>query len=141
MEQIQPILLSAVVCDRVIFDRVSGMPSLIDIVHAVNATAYPARHGQIFFFCELTNGHGPAEAEVRIVDTQEDEKVVFEHKGMVEFKDVKQIVTLAVSLQGIVFPHPGEYCFQLHCNEEFLGERRILCRLIKQNPPPTNNAS
>lgn len=135
MTDIQPILLSAVTCGRVIFDKVSGMPSVIDIVQTIDAQRYPARHPQIVFFCELTNGHGTTETKIRLVDTQgEEEKVIFERGGTVRFEDVKQIVTLAVNLQGLVFPHPGEYRFQLLAGGSLLGERRILCRQVELPP-------
>lgn len=143
MTDIQPILLSAITCNRVIFDKVSGMPSIIDIVQRIDAPRYPARHPQIVFFCELTNGHGTTNTQVRLVDTQE-EKTVFERGGTVRFEDVKQIVTLAVNLQGIVFPRPGEYRFQLLVGENLLGERRIICRQIKLPREPgasTNEGS
>ena len=134
MTDIQPILLSAITCNRVIFDKVSGMPSVIDIVQTINAPRYPARHPQIVFFCELTNGHGITKAKIRLVDAQGEEKIVFEREGTVEFKDVKQIVTLAMDLHGIVFPRPGEYRFQLFAGGCMLGERRITCREVKLPP-------
>jgi len=136
MTEIQPILLSAITCNRVIFDKVSGMPSVIDIVQTINAQRYPARHPQIVFFCELTNGHGTTKAKIRLVDAQEEEKIIFEQEGTVQFKDVKQIVTLAMNLQGIVLPRPGEYRFQLFAGGDLLGERRIICRKIKLPPKP-----
>jgi hypothetical protein len=131
MTEIQPILLSAITCNRVIFDKVSGMPSIIDIVRTINAPRYPARHPQIVFFCELTNGHGTTKAKIKLVDAQEEEKCIFEKEGEVQFKDVKQIVTLVMDLHGIVFPRPGEYHFQLFAGGYLLGERRISCRKIK----------
>jgi hypothetical protein len=136
MTDIQPILLSAITCGRVIFDKVSGMPSIIDIVQTIDAQKYPARHAQIFFFCELTNGHGTTKTKVRLIDTEEEEKVIFEREGTVKFEDVKRIVTLAVNLQGIVFPHPGEYRFQLLAGGALLGDRRIICRKINLPPKP-----
>ena len=134
MTEIQPILLSAITCGRVIFDKVSGMPSIIDIVQTINAQIFPARHPQIAFFCELTNGHGTTKMKIRLVDTQEEEKYIFEKEGTVQFKDVKQIVTLAMDLHGVVFPRPGEYRFQLFAGGNLLGERRIICRKIKLLP-------
>ena len=134
MPQIQPILLSAITCNRVIFDKVSGMPSVIDIVHTINAARYPARHPQIVFFCELTNGHGTTNAKIRLIDAQEEDRTIFEKDGTVQFKDVKEIVTVAMNLQGIVFPHPGEYRFQLFTGGDLLGERRITCRQIELPP-------
>ena len=134
MNGIQPILLSAITCGRVLFDKVSGMPSIIDIVQTINAQKFPARHPQIVFFCELTNGHGTTKVKIRLIDAQEEDKNIFEKEGAVQFKDVKQIVTLAMDLHGVVFPQPGEYRFQLFANQYLLGERRIICRKI--NLPP-----
>jgi len=136
MTDIQPILLSVITCNRVIFDKVSGMPSIIDIVQTINAQKYPARHPQIVFFCELTNGHGTADVKISLVDTQEEEKIIFEREGKVRFENVKQIVTLAMNLQGIVFPGPGEYRFQLFTGGHLLGERRIVCQKVKLPPKP-----
>jgi hypothetical protein len=110
------------------------MPSIIDIVRTINAPKYPARHPQIVFFCELTNGHGTTKAKIKLVDAREEERTIFEQEGTVQFKDVKQIVTLAMNLQGIVFPRPGEYRFQLFAGGCLLGERRITCRKIKLPP-------
>ena len=138
MTDIQPILLSAITCSRVLFDKVSGMPSIIDIVQTINAQKYPARHPQIVFFCELTNGHGTTKMKIRLVDAQEEDKYIFEKEGTVQFKDVKQIVTLAMDLHGVVFPSPGEYRFQLFAGGQLLGERRIICRKIE--PPPKRGA-
>src|SRR3989304_6305575 len=131
MSEVPPVLLSAIVCDRVIFDRLTGMPSVINILQMLNAPKYPVRSGQLIFFCELTNGHGKTKTKVRLIDVQENDKVVLEKEGIVEFKDVRQVVTLAMNLQGIVFEHPGEYRFQLYCDEGLLGERRIVCRKIE----------
>jgi len=131
MSKIQPILLSAIICDRVIFDKVTSMPTIINIVQMISSQKYPARYAQLVFFCELTNGHGKTKTTIRLVDANEEEGIIFEQKGSVEFKDVKQVVTLAMNLQGVVFPHPGEYRFQLFTNDQLLGERRIGCRKIR----------
>lgn len=137
MAEVGPVLLSAIICDRVIFDRLSQMPSIINIIQTINAPRFPVRHDQLVFFCELTNGHGKTNTEVRLVDASRDDRVVFQQKGTVEFKDVRQIVTLAVNLRGVVFQQPGEYRFQLFAEEALLGERRILCRQI--TPPRPQN--
>ena len=78
MDEIAPILLSSIVCDRVIFDRISGMPSIINIIQAINAPKYPVRHDQLIFFCEMTNGHGVTPLKIRLVDIDNQDKVIFE---------------------------------------------------------------
>jgi hypothetical protein len=137
MDQIAPILLSAIVCDRVIFDRLSGMPSIINIIQTINAPNYPVRHSQIIFFCELTNGHGSTRLKIRLVDLSNQEQAIFEQGQSVDFKDVRQIVTVAINLLGIVFQHTGEYRFQLFANDTLLGERSVMCRQVTLPPPGT----
>jgi hypothetical protein len=135
MDEIAPILLSAIVCDRVIFDRLSGMPSIINIIQTVNAPKYPVRHDQLIFFCELTNGHGSTRIKIRLVDIENQDRVIFEQGQAVDFKDVRQIVTVAINLLGVVFQHTGEYRFQLFANDTLLGERSVVCRQITLPPP------
>jgi len=137
MTEVPPVLLSAIVCDRVIFDKITGMPSLINILQTVNAPKYPIRQIMVFF-CELTDGHGRTKLTARIVDTQQEDKIIFEQETVVEFKHVKQVVTLGLNLQGITFSLPGEYRFQLFTGDNLLGERRIICRKIKL--PPKGNS-
>ena len=142
MTSVSPILLSAVICDRVIFDKITGMPSLINIIQTINAPAYPIRN-VLVFFCELTNGHGRTKTTIRLINTQRDDKPIFEQSGDVEFADVQQVVTLAVSLHGVVFPEPGEYRFQLFTEGNLLGERRVICRKVQapgkqENTEPRN---
>lgn len=138
MSEIPPILLSAITCDRVIFDRITGMPSVINIVQMVNAPKFPVRHSELVFFCELTNGHGETNVEIKLVELEDEDKVLFQQSKTVDFKDVRHILTLALRMQGIVFPAPGEYRFQLYGNNCLLGERRIICREVQmptQYPP------
>ena len=139
MEQVAPILLSEIICDRVIFDRITGMPSIINIIQNINAAQYPVRHNQIIFFCELTNGHGNTKLKIRLVDIENQDRVLIEQSQVVDFKDVKQIVTLAINLMGVVFHHTGEYRFQLFANDTLLGERSLICRQIAM--PPSGPAS
>lgn len=137
MSEVPPILLSSVICERVIFDRITGSPSLIGIIQNINAPRFPVRFWQVVFFCEMTNGHGQTETKIRLVDEEQDDKAIFEQKGMVEFVNVQQTVTLAVNLQGLVFNHPGQFRFQLFCGEHLLGERRIECRQVTLRPDET----
>ena len=134
MTEVPPILLSAIICERVIFDKISGMPSLISIIQNVNAPRYPVRYPSLVFFCELTNGHGRTTTKIRLIDDQDEAKVIFEQEGAVQFGNVKQVVTLALNLQGMMLPRPGEYRFQLFAGEHLLGERRIVCKKVKVRP-------
>jgi hypothetical protein len=134
MSNVPPVMLSAIVCERVIFDKMTGMPSIINILQGINSPKYPVRYSQLVFFCELTNGHGITEAKVRITDSQQDDKVLFEKEGEVQFKDVRQVVTMAMGIKGVKFDSTGEYRFQLFSEGSLLGERRIICRETPKKP-------
>jgi hypothetical protein len=144
MEQVAPVLMSIIVCDRVIFDRITGMPSIINIVQTINAPKFPVRHDQLVFFCEMTNGHGNTKLKIRLVDLENQDRAIFEQGQSVDFADVRQIVTVAVNLMGVVFHHTGEYRFQLFANDILLGERSITCKQVALPPnvrpmnPPGN---
>jgi len=71
------------------------------------------------------------ETTVKLVD--DNDKVIFQQSGQVKFQNVKQILSLTMNLQGVVFPKPGEYRFQIFTNDQLLGERRIICQKIE--PP------
>ena len=134
MDRVAPVLMSIIVCDRVIFDRITGMPSIVNIVQTINAPNFPVRHDQLVFFCEMTNGHGNTRLKIRLVDLENQDKAIFEQGQSVDFKDVRQIVTVAINLMGVVFHHTGEYRFQLYANDILLGERSIMCKQVALPP-------
>ena len=134
-----PLLLSVILCDQVIIDSITGKTSIIGAFENISAPQYPARHSRLVFFCQLTNGRGKTKITVRLVDVEKDDELIFEQTGEPEFKDVRQVVNLTFDISGIVFPHPGEYRFQIYAGTEFRGERRIICRQIKLPLGPNNN--
>jgi hypothetical protein len=123
-----PVLLSAIVCDMVIVDALTGKGTVVGIFDTINAPAYPARHDSLFVFCQLTNGRGQVPVRIRIIDLADDEPVLYEKDVVGNFEDVKQVANVVLRVGGLEFPHPGEYRVQVYAGTEFLGERRILCR-------------
>ncbi len=126
-----PVLLSVIICDLVIIDRITDKPSIIGAFETISAPKYPARHPRLAFFCQLTNGHGETRITVKLVDVQQEDKTLFEGTIEQKFRDVREVANLTFNIGGMVFPHPGEYRFQIYAGTEFLGERRIVCRQIK----------
>ena len=139
MATVPPILLSIIACERGVLDKFSGMGFINGIIQTINAPNYPARHARIVFFAELTDGHGQVNGIVKLVDIKEEDKVIFEQPIQIKFDNVKQIQNLVCDLQGLVFPHEGEFRFQLWIEEHLLGERRIICRKIEFPKKGANN--
>lgn len=137
MAQIPPVVLSTVVCERVLFDAPTKTSSLIGIIDRIFAPQYPIRFPRLFFFAEMTNGHDMTEIEVRLVDAQNDEKIVIQQKTFINFPDVKSIVSVVLAFEGLAFNQPGEYYFQLFAAGQIVSSRRLICILAK--PPIQKN--
>jgi hypothetical protein len=133
-----PILLAVIICDQVILDSITRKPSIIGAFENISAVKYPARHPRLAFFCQLTNGRGRTKINVRLVDVDKEDEVVFERGIEAEFKDIRQVVNFNFDISGIVFPHEGEYRFQIYAGTELLGERRIICTRVEL---PSGSAS
>lgn len=136
MAQIPPVPLSTIICERVLLDAPTKTSSVIGIIDRILSPQYPIRFPRLFFFVEMTNGHDTTELEVRLIDSQNDEKILIQRKATVKFPDVRSIVSVVMAFEGLTFDHPGEYCFQLYAAGQILTSRRLVCLLVHQ--PPTN---
>ena len=130
MTGVPPIILAIQVCDSVILDQRTGRASVLNIFETINAPVYPATHHTMTFFSELTNGHGKVDINVKLVDVQDDDKIMAEVKSEVVFANVKQICRCILTFGGVTFPKKGEYRFQLFLNGELAGERRLVCNVV-----------
>ena len=131
----RPDVLSLIVCDQIITDRITGKQSLIGMFSRVHARLFPASHPQLSVFVVLTDGHGKTELVIRIVDSNEARPPIVEGKGVVDFKNPRAIAHLALQFHGLVFPQPGDYRVQLWCYGELLREARLELVALKTQPP------
>jgi hypothetical protein len=134
MAHVPPIVLSTIVCERVLFDAPTKTSSLIGIVDRILAPQYPIRFPRLFFFAEMTNGHDTTEVEVRLVDTSDNDKIVLSQKAQINFPDVKSNVSVVLVFEGLGFNHPGDYYFQLFAADQLLSSRRLVCMLAHRQP-------
>lgn len=139
--QPQPEILSLVVCDQIITDRVTGKQSLIGIFSVIHATNFPVNHPQLSVYTSLTNGHGSVDLMIRIVDSNEARQPLVQGQGKVEFHTPLAVANLALQFHGLIFPEPGQYRVQLLCNGELLREARLQVMRATQRPGPRNPGS
>jgi hypothetical protein len=71
-----------------------------------------------------------------------DEKVL-DHTEEYElnFKDPRQVITVILPIRKVVFPHAGEYRFEIYKNgprKILLGQRRIVCKELKLEEESNN---
>jgi len=132
-----PDVLSLVVCDQIITDRLTGKQSLIGMFAKVHAPGFPASHPQLSVYVALTEGYGQTDLAIRIVDANDARPPIVEGKGKVHFKNPRAIANLALQFHGLTFPEPGEYRVQLYANGQLLREARLqLIQLERRRKPP-----
>jgi hypothetical protein len=134
-EKPAPDVLSMIVCDQIITDRMTGKQSLIGMFSRVHARGFPASHPQLCVYVALTEGYGETEFTIRLVDTNDERPPIVEGKGKVRFKDPRAIANLALQFHGLTFPASGEYRVQLWCAGELLREARLALVHVKPQPP------
>ena len=133
-----PDVLSMVVCDQIITDRVTGKQSLIGMFSRIHAQGFPTSHPQLCVYVALTEGYGETDLEIRIVDANDERPPLVSGKGKVKFHDPRAIANLALQFHGLTFPQAGEYRVQLWSGSTLLREARLevhQLKLRRKNPP------
>jgi hypothetical protein len=129
-----PEVLSLLVCDQIITDRVTGKQSLIGLFSVIHALRYPVTHPQLAVFASLTGGHGEVGLTIRVVDANEARRPLVEGRGAVQFATPLAIANIALQFHGMTFAEPGEYRVQLLSEGELLREARLRLLLAKPRP-------
>ena len=132
---VAPTLVSILICDQVIDDKLTNKKSAIGLFNMVLVGEFPARIVQMNVLASLTEITGKTPLELRLV-RDADDQVLFGTKGQVEAPTPLATVDLLFNLQGIQIPAAGQYAFELLCEGELLGRRRfqVLTRPQRQGP-------
>jgi hypothetical protein len=130
-----PTLVSFLVCDLVIDDKLSNKKSAIGIFNTILVPKVPAVIHQMAILASITEIVGQVELEIRLVrDT--DNAVLFDGKGRVEAPNPLAIVDLLFSMQGVKIPDAGQYAFEILSGAALLGRRRFQVWARPPGPPP-----
>ena len=81
-----PDVLSLIVCDQIITDRLTGKQSIIGMFSKIHTRGFPAAHPQLSVYVALTEGHGETELTIRIVDANDARPPIVEGRGKVHFR-------------------------------------------------------
>lgn len=123
-----PTLVSLLICDQVIDDKLSNKKSAIGIFNMILVPKVPTAVHQMAILASLTEINGRAELELRLV-RDSDNAVLFSGKGAVEAPNPLAVVDLLFAIQGIKIPEEGQFAFELLSRGEILGRRRFHVRL------------
>jgi len=129
---LEPDVLSLIICDQIITDRVTGKQSLIGMFSRIHATKFPATQPQLCVHVSMTEGRGQTPVMIRIADSDDSRPPIVEGQGMMDFKSPRAIANLSLQFYGLVFPQPGEYRVQILSGGTLLREARM--ELVQAKP-------
>jgi hypothetical protein len=129
-----PTLVSLLICDQVIDDRLSNKKSAIGLFNAVLVPSVPTRIHQLAVMATLTEIRGRTPLRLRLV-RDEDNEVLMQTRGHVEAPDPLAMVDLVFAMQGIPVAKAGQYAFELLSESELLGRRRFRVVIGRRKPP------
>lgn len=130
-----PTLVSLLICDQVIDDKLSNKKSAIGIFNTIVVPKLPTLLHQTALLASVTEITGRVELEIRLV-RDADNEVLFSGKGAVEAPNPLAVVDLLFAMQGLRIPDAGQYAFELLAGGAILGRRRFqVLRATKEGGP------
>ncbi|MEP0846872.1 MAG: hypothetical protein HRF50_08635 [Phycisphaerae bacterium] len=128
-----PTLVSLILCDQIIDDRLTGKKSAIGLFNTIWLTSAPARIQAIAVMASLTEITGRIPLELRLV-RDADNATLMGSRGVLEAPSPLAVVDLVFVMQGIPLATAGQYAFELYARGEMLGRRRFHA-LVGRAPP------
>lgn len=119
-----PTLVSLLVCDQVIDDKLTNKKSAIGLFNTVLVRSVPTRLHQLAVMATLTEITGRTPVQLRLM-RDEDNSVLMQTKGHVDAPNPLVMVDLVFAMQGVPVAKAGQYAFELLSRGELLGRRRF----------------
>jgi len=130
-----PTLVSLLVCDQVIDDKMTNKKSAIGIFNVILVPQVPAQIHQLAILASVTEIVGRQEMELRLL-RDSDNEVLFSGKGTVEAPNPLAIVDMLFALHGVRIPEAGQHAFELLAGGALLGRRRFQVLVRKKGAGP-----
>ncbi|MFQ6049336.1 MAG: hypothetical protein ACE5K7_08230, partial [Phycisphaerae bacterium] len=121
-------------CRRVIQDRVSGLPTLVDIITQLIVPRVPVRVAGLGFFCELTGCRGEYEFELRIFDGQTGNLSPPLKAPKVHWADATAYNHISITF-NFAAEHEGDYEFRLFANGQLVDQKVLPVRVVRRRRP------
>ena len=125
---VAPVVLTLLLCEKVIVDARTEQYSLVGLVSNVNASKFPVRSPNLCIFTEVTGGHGVTALTVRIVDVDEEREPVVKLDLKLSLENPLAVTQFVFGMPPLVFPEPGDYRLQAICEGTRLLEKRLILR-------------
>lgn len=125
---VAPIVLTLLLCEKVIVDARTQQYSLVGLVSNVNASRFPVRSPNLCIYTEVTGGHGVTPLTVRIVDVDEEREPVVKLDMEVNLEDPLAVTQVVFGMPRLIFPEAGDYRLQALSAGVRLLEKRLILR-------------
>ena len=131
-----PTLVSILICDQVIDDRMTNKKSAIGLFNAIVAQSLPSQIQHMAVMVTLTEVTGKTPLEIRLV-RDSDNAVILQTQGHVESPNPLGMIDLVFNLQGVAIQTAGPYAYEVLSGGEPLGRRRFSVMIVqpRQQPP------
>ncbi|MCG3126084.1 MAG: hypothetical protein CHACPFDD_00913 [Phycisphaerae bacterium] len=133
MSNASPTLVSLLLCDQVIDDRLTGKKSAIGLFNMVVVPQAPIAIHQMAVLATLTELVGKVSLQLVLV-RDSDNAVILESKGSITAPSPLAVVDVVFFFQGARVPSAGQYAFEVLHEGALLGRRRF--QVVIHQPPP-----
>jgi len=131
----------ALLADAATIDA-TGKMNILGVFDRIGVSQFPAQHGRIALVLRLTAGTsemGPHDMEIRLSDPAGAE--VLSLNGEMQLGGGPEVgegirVPHVLNLDGLVFPRPGRYSFDVKVD----GEHHVSIPLVVNGPPKLRSA-
>jgi hypothetical protein len=130
----KPIGVAIVICDKVITESPSQNKTLVSILNRVDAANFPHAHGRLSVYVALGCGQGKREISL-VVKRIRDGMEISKSAGYVELQTPNDLLELFFEFHKIVFPEPGSYVFEVLDDDDFIFQRCLYVRQVREKYP------
>ena len=115
------------ICDQVLTEAGTNKKSLIGIFENIGAAQFPAVHHSLSVYVKLTDAKGNYKFQLDLVDLTSNAVITkCEIPNEFQMNDPLRTSELVFNLEGLRFPHPGEYEFRIFANGRIFGQKTFL---------------
>jgi hypothetical protein len=125
-----PVVRTLIACEEIRPDDLDPRRlSLLRVVSAIRATAYPALRPQFAVFAVLTGGRGAGELWMEIRQADADAVVYASARRRVAFAaDPLVLHGATYNIRNLVFPQPGLYWVQLRYEGDVIADLPVVLK-------------
>jgi hypothetical protein len=113
-------------CDRIIVDRDTGRPSLIDVFTDVTLPGFPGTLEPFRIFLQIADGIGDYNLSLELCDLREDSIIARTLVAEVSFRERPQKLDLVISVDSLPLPHEGGYDLVMFADDQEIDRQRFI---------------